>query len=344
MRILVTGAAGFIGSRLSMKLALNGCDVMGVDHLGNYSEVKLKYDRLCNNGFVEAKEDIPYNQILVSHSTANLRFVRLSINDKQALTSVLESEQYDVIVHLAAQAGVRYSMINPSVYVETNISGFLNVLELCHANAVKKIVYASSSSVYGTCANFPYSENDSTGVPISFYAITKKTNEMMAYSYSRLYNIPMIGLRYFTVYGPWGRPDMLPMLLADSIRDGKQIEIYNNGKMYRDFTYIDDVVDATIRAIKCDCGVDVDGVPHHIYNVASSKPILISDFIRVIEDSFQKKAKQSYVSQNALDVSITHADITKITNELGYNPKYSIEQGVDNFITWYKKYNNLSDI
>lgn len=344
MRVLVTGAAGFIGSKLSMELALKGCDVMGVDLLGNYYEVKLKYDRLSNNGFVEAKEDIQYNQILVSHSTANLRFVRLSINDKQALASVLKTEQYDVVVHLAAQAGVRYSMINPSAYVETNISGFLNVLELCHANAVKKIVYASSSSVYGTSTDFPYAENDSMGAPISFYAITKKTNEMMAYSFSRLYNIPMIGLRYFTVYGPWGRPDMLPMLLADSIRNEKEIEIYNNGNMYRDFTYIDDVVDATIRAIDCDCGVDKDGVPHHIFNVASSKPILLSDFIRIVEDCYQRKAKLCYVSQHAMDVSMTHADITKITNKLGYRPKVSIEQGVDNFITWYKKYNNTTNI
>lgn len=339
MKILVTGAAGFIGSRLAQMLAQRGDVVVGIDSINDYYDVRLKYDRLRELLCVNVDStDVPFLKEYVSHTFQNLRFIRMLIEDKQSLDQLFEVEQFDVVVNLAAQAGVRYSITNPYTYVQSNLLGFLNVLEACRHHNVNKLVFASSSSVYGMNENVPYSENDKVDTPVSLYAASKKSNELMAHCYAKLYNIQCIGLRFFTVYGPWGRPDMSPMLFANALRDNKPIKVYNNGDMIRDFTYIDDIVKGTIHTIDKDIPTENcdNGVPYRIYNIGCSNPIKLMDFIYELESAYGKEAEKVYLPMQPGDVYQTNADTTRLESEMGYKPRVSLHEGIGKFMEWYK--------
>lgn len=275
MNILVTGAAGFIGSQLSYALAQRGDTVVGVDKINDYYDVRLKYGRLQECGIFTANLDVPKNEFIQSSLFPNYKFIRLGLEDKEDMEELFVKEQFDIVVNLAAQAGVRYSITNPYAYLESNLAGFLNVLECCRNNKIKHLVFASSSSVYGMNDKVPFNEDDKADTPVSLYAASKKANELMAHSYSKLYNIPISGLRYFTVYGPWGRPDMAPMLFVKSIVNGKPINVFNNGNLRRDFTYIDDIVEGTIRVIDHtpDPNKLPNQVPFTVYNIGCSTPV-----------------------------------------------------------------------
>ena len=278
MKILVTGAAGFIASKIMAMLSARGDEVVGLDNINDYYDVRLKYGRLWENGFRSANggalAEIPFGQMLESTTLAGARFVRMDLADKESIDKLFAAEKFDKVVNLAAQAGVRYSITNPYAYMQSNMVGFLNILEACRHNQVKHLLYASSSSVYGLNSKVPYSEDDKVDNPVSLYAASKKSNELMAHSYAKLYGIPMTGLRYFTVYGPWGRPDMSPMLFARAISKGEPIKVFNNGDMIRDFTYIDDIAEGSVHALdhmpvaeKCP-----NGVPYKVYNIGCSHP------------------------------------------------------------------------
>ena len=278
-KVLVTGVAGFIGSRLAFALAKRGVHVVCVDSINDYYDVRLKYGRLKECGIDSGDLDMLWNREYTSPMFPNLRFLRLSIDDKDAVNKLFERNRFDVVVNLAAQAGVRYSITNPYSYLQSNLVGFLNILEACRNTNVPKLVFASSSSVYGMNAKVPYSEDDKVDEPVSLYAATKKSNELMAYSYSKLYGIQSIGLRYFTVYGPWGRPDMSPMLFADALRTGQPIKVFNNGNMLRDFTFIDDIVEGTMRAVDYSLEPNKDEVAYRIYNIGCGHPVPLMEFI-----------------------------------------------------------------
>lgn len=322
-KFLVTGVAGFIGSKVASMLAKRGDQVVGVDNLNDYYDVRLKEARLkeFGNGW---------------------RFIKLSIDDKEALDTLFAQEHFDVVVNLAAQAGVRYSITHPYTYLQSNLVGFLNVLEACRNYNVPKLVFASSSSVYGMNEKVPYNEEDKVDTPVSLYAATKKSNELMAHSYSKLYGLQTIGLRFFTVYGPWGRPDMSPMLFADAIRDGKPIKVFNNGDMIRDFTYIDDIVEGTIRAIDHELQVDIcpNGVPYQIYNIGCSHPVKLMDFITELEQAFGKEAEKIFLPMQPGDVYQTNADTSKLERDMGYKPQWSLHKGIFEFAKWYTSNKN----
>ena len=322
-KILVTGAAGFIGSKLAYELAKRGDEVVGVDNLNDYYDVRLKEGRLreFGNGWT---------------------FVKMSIDDKEKLDALFEKEHFHSVVNLAAQAGVRYSITNPYSYMQSNLVGFLNILEACRHYDVKHLVFASSSSVYGMNTKVPYSEDDRVDTPVSLYAASKKSNELMAHCYSKLYGFSCIGLRFFTVYGPWGRPDMSPMLFANALRDGKPIKVFNNGDMIRDFTYIDDIVEGTIRAIDhpLDANECPNRVAYKIYNIGCSHPVKLMDFIREIEMAYGKEAEKIYLPMQPGDVYQTNADTTKLETEIGYAPKWNLHEGIREFMEWYKSDKN----
>ena len=322
-KILVTGAAGFIGSKLAYELAKRGDEVVGVDNLNDYYDVRLKEGRLreFGNGWT---------------------FVKMSIDDKEKLDALFEKEHFDSVVNLAAQAGVRYSITNPYSYMQSNLVGFLNILEACRHYDVKHLVFASSSSVYGMNTKVPYSEDDRVDTPVSLYAASKKSNELMAHCYSKLYGFSCIGLRFFTVYGPWGRPDMSPMLFANALRDGKPIKVFNNGDMIRAFTYIDDIVEGTIRAIDhpLDANECPNRVAYKIYNIGCSHPVKLMDFIREIEMAYGKEAEKIYLPMQPGDVYQTNADTTKLETEIGYAPKWNLHEGIREFMEWYKSDKN----
>ena len=322
-KILVTGAAGFIGSKLAYELAKRGDEVVGVDNLNDYYDVRLKEGRLreFGNGWT---------------------FVKMSIDDKEKLDALFEKEHFHSVVNLAAQAGVRYSITNPYSYMQSNLVGFLNILEACRHYDVKHLVFASSSSVYGMNTKVPYSEDDRVDTPVSLYAASKKSNELMAHCYSKLYGFSCIGLRFFTVYGPWGRPDMSPMLFANALRDGKPIKVFNNGDMIRDFTYIDDIVEGTIRAIDhpLDANECPNRVAYRIYNIGCSHPVKLMDFIREIEMAYGKEAEKIYLPMQPGDVYQTNADTTKLETEIGYAPKWNLHEGIREVMEWYKSDKN----
>lgn len=334
MKILVTGAAGFIGSRLMGRLAERGDEVVGIDNINEYYDVRLKYGRLCENGF-----DGPFNELerKVSSRWSGCSFIRMSICDKLSLDGLFESERFDKVVNLAAQAGVRYSIENPYAYLRSNLEGFLNILEGCRNYEVPHLVFASSSSVYGLNSKVPFSEEDKADTPVSLYGATKKANELMAHSYSKLYGFASTGLRFFTVYGPWGRPDMSPMLFADAITAGRPIKVFNNGDMIRDFTYIDDIVEGTIRVID---NPPVGEVPFDVYNIGCSNPVKLMDFIAEIENACGKEAEKIFLPMQAGDVYQTNADCSKLENELGYRPSTSLHEGIGKFIEWYRSDKN----
>lgn len=325
MKILVTGAAGFIGSKLMFTLAERGDEVVGIDNLNDYYDVRLKEGRIAEFCTGERK-----------------RFLKMDIADKEALDALFSKESFDAVVNLAAQAGVRYSITNPYAYLQSNLVGFLNVLEACRNHPVRHLVFASSSSVYGLNAKVPYSEDDKVDNPVSLYAASKKSNELMAHAYAKLYGIPCTGLRFFTVYGPWGRPDMAPMLFASAIIKGEPIKVFNDGDMIRDFTYIDDIVEGTVRTLDhvpaaADCP---NGVPYRIYNIGCSHPVKLMDFISEIEQAVGRPAEKVFLPMQAGDVYQTNADTTHLEQEVGYKPHVRLHEGITAFIDWYKSDKN----
>lgn len=337
MKILVTGAAGFIGSKLMMKLAERGDEVVGIDNINDYYDPRLKYGRLREAGF-DLGDDAPWGEMATSTKYPNCRFCRLSIDDKESIDALFKSEQFERVVNLAAQAGVRYSITNPYSYLQSNLVGFLNILEACRNFNVSYLVYASSSSVYGLNSKTPFSEDDKVDTPVSLYAATKKSNELMAHAYSKLYGLKVTGLRYFTVYGPWGRPDMSPMLFAGAISRGEAIKVFNNGDMIRDFTYIDDIVDGTTMVLDNvpDASSLPNGVAARVYNIGCSNPVKLMDFISEIETALGVEAKKNFLPMQPGDVYQTNADTSHLENEIGYHPNVRLHEGISKFVEWYK--------
>ena len=350
MKILVTGAAGFIGFYVCKGLLNRGDIVVGLDNINTYYDVSLKYGRLSALGIQQ--EYVDWYKFVQSNVYEQFRFIRMNLEDKQAMRMLFANEHFDKVVNLAAQAGVRYSIENPYAYVESNIDGFLNVLEGCRHYQVKHLVYASSSSVYGLNGKVPFSEKDSIAHPISLYAATKKSNELMAHTYSHLYGVPSTGLRFFTVYGPWGRPDMSPFLFADAMLHGRPIKVFNNGDMLRDFTYIDDIVEGVLRVIDHISAPTPDwsaqapdpsssAAPYKIYNIGNSHPVKLMDFIHAIEEAIARPAEKIYLPMQPGDVYQTNADTSALQSELGFKPDKPIKEGVRETIDWYRSFYQL---
>lgn len=330
MKILVTGAAGFIGFHLVKALCKRGDEVVGIDNINDYYAPSLKYARLAECGICES--DTVRGHMAESRSLPGYRFSRMDICDRRGLESLMDVERFDVVVNLAAQAGVRYSIENPYAYVETNVLGFVNVLECCRRYGMPRLVYASSSSVYGGNEKTPFSESDRVDDQISVYAATKKSDELLASVYYKLYGLQVTGLRFFTVYGPWGRPDMAPMLFADAITHGRAIKVFNGGDMSRDFTYIDDIVEGVVRV--------VDSVPERaeVYNIGHGHPMQLMDFIRTLETALGCEAKMEMLPMQPGDVYTTYADTSKLETAFGYRPAVELSDGIARFADWYKGY------
>jgi UDP-glucuronate 4-epimerase len=330
--ILVTGAAGFIGFHLCKQLINLGHNLIGLDNINNYYSVQLKLDRLKCLG-VDAVEN---NKLVTSTTYGNqFKFIKLNLEDREGLVNLFEHNQFDVVCNLAAQAGVRYSIENPETYIDSNVVGFLNVLECTRHNGIKKLVYASSSSVYGMNDKVPFETKDQVDQPISLYAATKKSNELMAYTYSHLYDIQTIGLRFFTVYGPWGRPDMAMFLFTDAILNNQPIKVFNDGKLSRDFTYIDDIVEGVQKTILED---QPNQKKYSLYNIGNGSPVKLLDFIKAIEKSTGKTADKKMLPMQPGDVEQTWADTRDLENDFNYKPNTDIQIGVDKFVEWYKGY------
>jgi len=332
MKILVTGTAGFIGQALALRLLARGDEVIGVDNLNDYYDVNLKKDRL---------------KPLQEH--ANFTDVRLSLEDAEGMSKTFAHHKPQRVVNLAAQAGVRYSLENPQAYVSSNLVGFVNVLEGCRHHEVEHLVYASSSSVYGANTNMPFSVHNNVDHPVSLYAASKKSNELLAHTYSHLFNMPTTGLRFFTVYGPWGRPDMALFLFTRNILAGKPIDVFNYGHHRRDFTYIDDIVEGVIRTLDNVAVVNpawdsdkpdsaTSASPYRIYNIGSNNPVELLRYIEIIEQCLGKKAQKNLLPLQAGDVPDTYADVEALVNDVGYKPATEIETGIDNFVKWYRDY------
>ncbi len=333
MRILVTGAAGFIGHAIIKRLVSEQHDVVGIDNINTYYDIGIKFARLADLGI--DSEDVSDGCPVQSRSFARFRFLRLDITDSDGMASLFGQEHFDCVINLAGQPGVRYSIENPYAYVQSNVVGFLNLLENCRHHPVRHFLYASSSSVYGDNTNVPFSETMPTDKPVSLYAATKKSDELMAYAYSRLYKIPATGLRFFTVYGPWGRPDMAPFLFMKSIIEGKKIRVFNNGHLSRDFTYIDDIVDGMMSVLTHPSD---DAVPHRVYNIGHSSPVQLLDFISAIERVTGRQAVEEMTGMQPGDVHCTYADTTRISRDFGYRPHVSIDEGMKRFYEWYKDF------
>ena len=337
MKILVTGAAGFIGFHICLKLVNQGHEVYGIDNINDYYDPKLKFDRLKELGFDEAESKLFKNQVQ-SAKFNSLRFSRTDLVDHESIDELFKKEHFEVVCNLAAQAGVRYSIENPKAYIDSNISGFLNILEGCRNHKVKHLVYASSSSVYGENKKVPFETTDNVDHPISLYAATKKSNELMAHTYGHLYGFKTTGLRFFTVYGPWGRPDMAYFLFTNAIINDKPIKMFNNGEMQRDFTYIDDIVIGISKIIN---EVIINRSHYKLYNIGNGNTVRLKDFISIIENNLDKKAvKKNYPMQDG-DVPITFADVNNLIKDYDYSPSTLINEGLEKFIEWFKIYNNL---
>lgn len=336
MKILVTGTAGFIGYHLAKTILQRGDTVVGIDNINSYYDVELKYARLNDCGI--SRESEKWHAKVQSSLYPNYTFFRMNLEDKEELNKLFETEKFDVVCNLAAQAGVRYSIENPHAYISSNIVGFANLLEACRHNNTQHFVYASSSSVYGNSAKMPLSVSDSVDNPISLYAATKKSNELMAHTYSHLYNFRTTGLRFFTVYGPWGRPDMAPILFASAISKGETIKVFNNGNLERDFTYIDDIVEGIVRVI--DSKKDDQEVPdlYAIYNIGNGNPVKLMNFIETLENALNKKAKKEFLPMQPGDVLKTFADVSALKNDIGYSPNTSLNKGIEEFVKWYQGY------
>ncbi|GAB6045594.1 NAD-dependent epimerase [Caminibacter profundus] len=348
MKILITGSAGFIGYHLANKLIKRGDEVVGLDSINDYYDVNLKYGRLAETGI--DREKIEYNKLIISNKYPNYKFIKLNLEDKENLDKLFKQEKFDKVCHLAAQAGVRYSLTNPDAYIQSNIVGHMNILEAVRHNDVKALSYASSSSVYGLNKKQPFSTNDNVDHPISLYAATKKSNELMSHTYSYLYNIPTTGLRFFTVYGPWGRPDMALFKFVKNIIEDKPIDVYNYGQMQRDFTYIDDIVEGIVRVIDNPpkANPNWDGrpsesiAPYKIYNIGNGSPVNLMDFISAIEEILGKEAKKTLLPMQPGDVPSTYADTTDLEKDLGYKPYTPIKEGVSKFIEWYREFYKIN--
>lgn len=335
MRILVTGTAGFIGFHLAERLLKRGNEIVGIDSINDYYDSRLKYARLAESGIGSDAET--WGREIRSTKYPNYRFIRMKLEDREALQELFGKEKFDVVVNLAAQAGVRYSLENPYAYIESNIVGFLNLLECARHNQVRHFVYASSSSVYGGNTKTPFSEKDRVDNPVSLYAATKKSNELMAHVYSKLYGIPTTGLRFFTVYGPWGRPDMAPMLFTKAILAGEPIKVFNNGDLSRDFTYIDDIIEGVVRVVdKAPALSESRAIPSEVYNIGCGHPMQLMDFIRTLEEVLGKKAEMKLLPMQPGDVYTTYADTSKLQNASGYKPRVSLRSGIGAFVKWYK--------
>lgn len=335
-KILITGAAGFVGFHLSKKLCEIGYEVYGIDNINDYYDVQLKKDRL---------------EILKSFE--KFSFNKIDIASRQELNIFWQKLKPEIVINLAAQAGVRYSIENPYAYIDSNLNGFINVLEGCRNFKVEHLIYASSSSVYGANRKIPFSESDNVDHPVSLYAATKKSNELLAHSYSSLYNIPTTGLRFFTVYGPYGRPDMAYYLFTKAIFEGKPIDVYNNGNMKRDFTYVDDIVTGIVSLIDkkpsknlnwnfSDPDPSSSFAAYNVYNIGNNKPVKLLDFINVLEETIGKKAVKNFLPMQMGDVEVTFANIDKLVNDIAFSPNTPIEQGLRHFVDWYEKYYSVN--
>jgi len=344
MKILVTGAAGFIGSHLVNKLLARGDDLVGLDCINDYYDINVKYGRLKCAGI--NKVEIAYNQLIQSDTQPNYYFIKLKLEDKDNIMALFAEQKFDAVCNLAAQAGVRYSITNPYAYIESNIMGFTNILEACRNNNVKNLSYASSSSVYGLNEELPFSTEHNVDHPISLYAASKKSNELMAHTYSHLFQMSTTGLRFFTVYGPWGRPDMALFLFVKAALEGKAIDVFNNGEMLRDFTYIDDIIEGVIRVIDNpaqsdlgwngkSCKVSTSSAPYKIYNIGNNHPVKLKDFITAIENRLGQTIEKNMLPIQPGDVPATYADVTGLVEDLNYKPATPLQQGVDSFVDWY---------
>ena len=346
-KVLITGTAGFIGFHLARRLMEGAYHVTGLDIINDYYDVELKYSRLALSGI--QRNQIRYDKLIESTNSPNYQFIQLRLEDRDAIFKLFEKSGFDVVVNLAAQAGVRYSLSHPQVYLDSNITGFLNVLEACRHYPVENLIYASSSSVYGLNKGMPFQVSSNVDHPVSLYAASKKSNELMAHTYSHLFGVPTIGLRFFTVYGPWGRPDMALFIFTKAIKEGKPIQVFNHGKMERDFTYIDDIVGGIERMVpKAPVpGEDWDphnpdasfsSAPYRIYNIGNSSPIKLTHFIESIEKSLGKKAKKQLMPIQPGDVEKTWADVSALARDYDYNPNTSVEYGIEKFVEWYNSF------
>jgi UDP-glucuronate 4-epimerase len=348
--ILVTGAAGFIGFHTSKRLLERGDQVIGLDSINDYYDPLLKKDRLIQLG-IDPKE-IEYNVRVYSSTYPGFSFIRLQLEDKHNMQQLFQSERIDGIINLAAQAGVRHSLTHPEVYMQSNILGFCHILEMARHFKVKHLVYASSSSVYGQARNIPFSTMEHVDFPVSLYAASKKANELMAHTYSHIFGVPTTGLRFFTVYGPWGRPDMALFIFTKNILEGKPIDVYNYGDMRRDFTYVDDIVEGVLRVLDhpptknphaeaMNYAQEIVQTPYMVYNIGNSSPVRLMDFIEEIERQLGKKAEKNLMPIQPGDIALSYADVSELKQNLDYSPGTSIQEGVANFLTWYKSYFNI---
>lgn len=352
MNILVTGAAGFIGSYVVRRFADRGDNVTGIDNINSYYDPELKYARLTDAGIPREEAEKWYK---FSRSTVygdRYRFIRMNLEDTNAMAMLFANGDFDAVVNLGAQAGVRYSIENPHAYIESNIDGFINILEGCRHNNVGHLVYASSSSVYGLNAKIPFSEHDGIAHPVSLYAATKKSNELMAHAYSKLYDLPTTGLRFFTVYGPWGRPDMSPFLFIDAILHDRPLKVFNNGDMWRDFTYIDDIVEGVVRITDviprgdqswdaCTPDPATSPAPYRVYNIGNSQPTRLMDYIRCIEKATGREAVKDFLPMQPGDVYQTYADSSALAGATGFKPDTPLQEGIDRTVEWFRQFYNL---
>ncbi|MFW6370572.1 MAG: NAD-dependent epimerase [Bacteroidota bacterium] len=350
MKLLITGTAGFIGFHLARKMIKKGWEITGLDSINDYYDVNLKYGRLEETGIL--RDTLSYNQLVRSQTLPNYRFIQLNLEDRENLEKLFAAEKFDMVCNLAAQAGVRYSLTNPQAYIDSNISGFINILEGCRHNKIQHLVYASSSSVYGLNGSMPFSTSDNVDHPVSLYAASKKSNELMAHTYSHLYGIPSTGLRFFTVYGPWGRPDMALFLFTKAISEGKPIDVYNHGKMERDFTYIDDIVEGISRVLesppkgnkqwdKMNPDPSTSPAPYKIFNIGNNNSVKLLDFIKAIEENLGKKAEMNLMDIQPGDVVKTWANVDDLARDLDYRPNTPVREGIKKFVDWYKDYYNI---
>jgi UDP-glucuronate 4-epimerase len=332
-KVLVTGAAGFIGFHLVLSLSQKGYTIVGLDNINDYYDQQLKFSRLAACGI--SAGDVAWNQKVQSSTLPGYSFVRMNLEDKDSIYALCAHEGFDTIINLAAQAGVRYSLENPQAYVEANVMGFINILEAARHNNIKKVVYASSSSVYGNSGVMPFSVTDNVDHPVSVYAATKKSNELMAYTYSHLFGIKTIGLRFFTVYGPWGRPDMAMYLFTNAILNGEPIKVFNNGNLSRDFTYVDDIISGVVATAEID---NADLPLYELYNIGNSSPVQLESFIDMIEEKTGKKAIKQYLPMQPGDMEATWANVDDFKENYNYNPHTGLEKGVGEYVKWFESY------